>query len=219
MKPNPDAAAARRGSKPRLVLSIATALGAGYVPRVPGTVGSLIGVVLAVVTGDCWRILATLATLVVGIGIGFDVPMVAGRPAYWSLYLPAILTLICVSLIGVWSAGRVARFVDEKDPQLVVIDEVSGQHLALLLGLAPHLSLPVSAEQAGSAAYLLFGDRLLNWKYLLLGFILFRIFDIWKPFPVRQAEKLPGGWGIMADDWVAAIYAALGLWVARYLGL
>ena len=59
----------------------------------------------------------------------------------------------------------------------------------------------------------------LNWKYLLLGFILFRVFDIWKPFPARQAESLPGGWGIMADDWIAGIYAALGLWIARALGL
>ena len=61
--------------------------------------------------------------------------------------------------------------------------------------------------------------RLLNWKYLLLGFILFRVFDIWKPFPARQAESLPGGLGIMADDWIAGIYAALGLWIARALGL
>jgi phosphatidylglycerophosphatase A len=54
---------------------------------------------------------------------------------------------------------------------------------------------------------------------LLLGFILFRIFDIWKPFPARQAESLPGGWGIMADDWVAGVYAAIGLWIARAAGL
>ena len=59
----------------------------------------------------------------------------------------------------------------------------------------------------------------LNWKYLLLGFILFRVFDIWKPFPARQAESLPGGWGIMADDWIAGIYAAIGLWLARAAGL
>ena len=58
-----------------------------------------------------------------------------------------------------------------------------------------------------------------NWKYLLLGFILFRVFDIWKPFPARQAESLPGGLGIMADDWIAGIYAALGLWIARAIGL
>jgi phosphatidylglycerophosphatase A len=58
-----------------------------------------------------------------------------------------------------------------------------------------------------------------NWKFLLAGFILFRVFDIWKPFPARQAESLPGGWGIMADDWIAAVYAALGLWLLRALGL
>jgi phosphatidylglycerophosphatase A len=83
-----------------------------------------------------------------------------------------------------------------KDPQFVVVDEVSGQLLTYLLALAPA-----------------------NWKYLLLGFILFRVFDIWKPFPARQAESLPGGWGIMADDWVAGIYAAIGMWIARAAGL
>jgi len=65
---------------------------------------------------------------------------------------------------------------------------------------------------------MLFLWRILNWKYLLLGFILFRVFDIWKPFPARQAESLPGGWGIMADDWVAGIYAALVLWGIQALG-
>jgi phosphatidylglycerophosphatase A len=58
-----------------------------------------------------------------------------------------------------------------------------------------------------------------NWKYLLLGFLLFRLFDIWKPAPARQAESLPGGWGIMTDDWVAGIYAGIGLWLARAAGL
>jgi phosphatidylglycerophosphatase A len=106
---------------------------------------------------------------------------------------------VSVGFLGVWSASRVVAYTGVKDPQHVVIDEVSGLHLTLLLGAGTFI--------------------LENWKYLLLGFILFRVFDIWKPFPVRQAEKLPSGWGIMADDWVAAIYAALGLWVARYLGL
>jgi phosphatidylglycerophosphatase A len=59
----------------------------------------------------------------------------------------------------------------------------------------------------------------LNWKYLVLGFILFRVFDIWKPFPARQAESLPGGWGIKADDRIAGVYAAIGLWLARAAGL
>jgi phosphatidylglycerophosphatase A len=61
-------------------------------------------------------------------------------------------------------------------------------------------------------------SELLNWKYLVAGFILFRVFDIWKPFPARRAELLPGGLGIMADDWIAGAYAALGLWLIRALG-
>ena len=56
----------------------------------------------------------------------------------------------------------------------------------------------------------------LYWKTYLLGFILFRALDIWKPFPARQLEHLPGGWGIMADDWMAGIYAALVLRVALH---
>ena len=57
---------------------------------------------------------------------------------------------------------------------------------------------------------------LLNWKFLLAGFILFRLFDIAKPFPCRRLENLPGGWGIMADDWMAGIYAAICLRLALH---
>jgi phosphatidylglycerophosphatase A len=64
--------------------------------------------------------------------------------------------------------------------------------------------------------YLFFLVLPLNWKSSLLGFILFRAFDIWKPFPARQLEHLPGGWGIMADDWMAGIYAAIVLRVALH---
>ena len=86
------------------------------------------------------------------------------------------------------------------DPQIVVVDEVAGQ-LISYLGLATPRTFA------------------LDWKYLLLGFILFRVFDIWKPFPARQAESLHGGLGIMADDWIAGMYAALGLWIVRSLGV
>jgi phosphatidylglycerophosphatase A len=60
-----------------------------------------------------------------------------------------------------------------------------------------------------------FPGIVLNWKSWLLGFIFFRIFDIWKPFPARQAESFGAGWGIMADDWVAGIYAGLLLAVVH----
>jgi phosphatidylglycerophosphatase A len=115
--------------------------------------------------------------------------------AIWAL-LTCFPISFAIATLGVLCATRVAEFSGNKDPQFVVIDEVSGQHLTYFLSLAA-----------------------LNWKYLLLGFILFRVFDIWKPFPARQAESLPGGLGIMADDWIAGVYAALGLWIARAAGL
>jgi hypothetical protein len=82
-----------------------------------------------------------------------------------------------------------------KDPQFVVVDEVVGQWLALA------------------------GARALNWKAWLAAFVLFRLFDIWKPFPVRQLESLPGGVGIVADDLMAGVYAALVLFLAGWFNL
>jgi phosphatidylglycerophosphatase A len=87
--------------------------------------------------------------------------------------------------------------------------------LPLLPVAIPHLT----AHPEMSIYGLFFALSLLNWKYLLLGFILFRVFDIWKPWPIRSLEKLPGGWGIMADDWMAGIYAAILLRVALHFGL
>jgi phosphatidylglycerophosphatase A len=108
---------------------------------------------------------------------------------------PGAVALIFLFLIGVVAASHVASHLLVDDPQCVVVDEIFGQCLTLFL--APSL----------------------NWRYLALGFILFRAFDIWKPFPVRQAESLPVGWGIMADDGLAALYAAAGLWIARAAGI
>jgi phosphatidylglycerophosphatase A len=123
--------------------------------------------------------------------------------------------LLSVGLLGVWSASRVAVYARGKDPEHIVIDEVSGQQLTLWLGLMP-LFLPSTVVRNPDfvGRTFLFVNNLLNWKFLLLGFILFRVFDIWKPFPIRRLEKLPRGWGIMADDWMAGIYAAILLRVA-----
>jgi phosphatidylglycerophosphatase A len=106
-----------------------------------------------------------------------------------------VVAAVLISIIGVIVATRAARYAQIEDPQWVVIDEVSGQLITY---------------------YLFFWVLPLNWKSWLLGFILFRIFDIWKPFPARQLERLPGGWGIMADDWMAGIYAAIVLRVALH---
>jgi phosphatidylglycerophosphatase A len=204
----PATAAAR---KSYFALFVATVCGLGYIPIAPGTFGSLAGLLLAmspflVITG----VIMATAT-----GIAFDYPRGID---------PVLIVQILLALIaggaGVWAANRAAKFWREKDPQRVVIDEVSGQHLTLLLGLAiPVWWRPIETVSHDYTLGLVSFHSALNWKYLLLGFILFRVFDIWKPFPARRAESLPGGWGIMADDWVAGIYAGIGLWIARAAGL
>jgi len=102
---------------------------------------------------------------------------------------------IVVSAPAIWATGETARQAKLKDPQFVVVDEVVGQWLAL------------------STA------RPLNWKAFLAAFLLFRLFDVWKPAPVRQLESLPGGWGIVADDLMAGLYAALVLFLAGWFNL
>ncbi|MGD1211838.1 MAG: phosphatidylglycerophosphatase A [Candidatus Acidiferrales bacterium] len=193
--------------KPRFALFVATACGLGYIPKAPGTFGSLAGLLLAIL--PMWVILAAI------LGLG---DLVFG--GFGHILLIQWFLVVVTAALGVWSANRAAEFWSVKDPQRVVVDEVSGQHLTLVLGC----SLPIARALpenvwSHSLIGLITPHTALSWKYLLLGFILFRAFDIWKPFPVRQAESLPGGWGIMADDWVAAIYAGLGLWIARAAGL
>lgn len=97
-----------------------------------------------------------------------------------------------VTVLGVLVATQVSRYRGEEDPSVVVIDEVAGQLLTFLF-------LPV------------------HFWNLLLGTLFFRVFDVWKPFPVRQLERLEGGVGIMADDLMAGIYANLLLHVTDRL--
>jgi phosphatidylglycerophosphatase A len=183
MNPKTDSASLAHVRKPRLSLFFATAAYVGYLPKAPGTWGSLVGMLLYALAQKAY-------------GYNFDLSLHDHYYLTRTLAYEGWLLAAIIAIVGVAASTRVARFAGKNDPQFVVIDEVSGQFLTYLLALAP-----------------------LNWKYLALGLILFRVFDIWKPFPVRQAESLPGGWGIMADDWVAAIYAAIGIWIARALGL
>jgi len=109
----------------------------------------------------------------------------------WQFAILAAVTL----LPAVWAAGVTATTAKIKDPQFVVVDEVIGTWIAL----------------AGALSY--------NWKSYLAALALFRLFDIWKPPPVRQLESLPGGWGINLDDVMAGIYAALVLFLAGRFNL
>ena len=106
----------------------------------------------------------------------------------------AIALALLVTLIGISAATLVARAFATKDPQFVVIDEVAGQLIALI-------AVPLA------------------WKTLLAGFILFRAFDIIKPPPVRQLERLPEGTGIVLDDVAAGIFAFVAMHLLLHFGL
>jgi phosphatidylglycerophosphatase A len=230
MTPNANATAAPEAprKKPRLALAIATALGVGYIPKAPGTFGSLVGVATAFLSAVFFLRPASLGGLL-SLHPDYDAVLtdkhflVPGSDIHNAiLALPvfcALALLVLLVAIGVWSASRAAAYTGIEDPQFVVIDEVAGQHLTLLLPLIP-IALPhLTTHMDFSDFAIFFALSLVNWKYLLLGFILFRVFDIWKPFPLRRLEKLPGGWGIMADDWMAGVYAAILLRVALHFDL
>ncbi len=183
---SPETEISTKRSKPRISLLLATWFGLGYLPKAPGTWGSLGGV------GVWFWVLDFVSPQLLHLEHGarrlfLDDGLVTGTPRHRDR----------CSDIGDRRivATRAARYAQIEDPQWVVIDEVSGQLITY---------------------YFFFWVLPLNWKSWLLGFILFRIFDIWKPFPARQLERLPGGWGIMADDWMAGIYAAIVLRVALH---
>jgi phosphatidylglycerophosphatase A len=121
----------------------------------------------------------------VGVGV---VALVHALPLGPTGARAALATLaIGIFAAGVWSAGRAEVAMGVVDPGSVVIDEAVGQIIAFL------------------------SQTTVGWKSLLGGFLLFRFFDILKPFPARRFEHLPGGWGIMTDDVVAGIYSAVAL--------
>jgi phosphatidylglycerophosphatase A len=125
-----------------------------------------------------------------GVAIGMGLHELTGFAGWRFLALAAV-----GSVPGIWAATRTARSLKVKDPGVVVVDEVLGQWIALA-GASP-----------------------LNWKSYAAAFVLFRLFDIWKPPPARQFESLPEGLGIVADDLMAGAYAGLLLLLAGHYGL
>ncbi len=158
--------------------------GVGYLPLAPGTWGSLVGIGLYV--------------LVRGIAMKLFFGSAAGRNfnllhVYYGVVAFELAVVVMITLVGIWAASRTEKLSGRKDPSKVVIDEVAGQFIALM---------PVPFV-LGAA-----------WWSTILAFVLFRIFDIVKPYPARRFESLHGGLGIMADDVVAGVYAAVLVAVA-----
>ena len=141
-----------------IIMLIATGFYSGYLPKAPGTWGSLVGLLI-------FFLLHTLS-------------------------LPYYLTVVAgLFLVGTFAAGEAEKIMDHKDPGLVVIDEIVGMLITMI-------AVPVTPLT------------------MALGFILFRIFDIAKPFPVGLIDqRFHGGLGIMLDDVMAGIYSLVILQV------
>ena len=138
-----------------LALAIATC-GVGYLPLIPGTFGSLVGI---------------------GIFLLFS------RTA-----IGLIVLTLAVTFAGIWAGSRTEELAGRKDPGKVVVDEVAGQLIA---------TLPLAFVKQWSIAA------------VMVSFVLFRFFDIVKPYPANRLQELKGGPGIMCDDLVAGVYAAV----------
>ncbi len=114
-------------------------------------------------------------------------------------YLEILTTLLLVAWL---CTEKALPLFETEDPQSVVIDEIVGQWVAYS-GL-------IFAEWRQLTTG--------GWKYLLVGFILFRAFDVLKPFPIRRSERLPGATGVVVDDVLAGLYAAMGLTLLAWTG-
>jgi phosphatidylglycerophosphatase A len=147
----------------KLITFLATGFGSGLAPFVPGTMGTLVGVVICLLC----------------------------LPLPWPIRLLIVIALLALSI---YVAGQAEKIYQKKDDQRIVIDEIIGIQITML---------PVA----------------ITILHLCVGFVLFRIFDILKPFPIGNLQRLPGGWGVVIDDVAAGIYAGVILLALNYAGI
>jgi phosphatidylglycerophosphatase A len=95
-----------------------------------------------------------------------------------------LILFLLFCLLGIWASSRAVELFQNKDPQQAVVDEVIGQLITFLF-------VPFTT----------------SWKFVAAGFLLFRLFDIWKPYPIDSLQNLPAGIGVCADDILAGVYA------------
>jgi phosphatidylglycerophosphatase A len=149
--------------KGKLIKILATGFGAGLSPVAPGTAGTLVGVLVCLIS----------------------------YPLPWILRLAFVLAIAAASI---YVSHQAEAIYGKKDDQRIVIDEIAGFQVAML---------PVAVTGL----------------HLLFAFVLFRMFDIWKPFPVNRLQNLKGGWGVVADDLGAGAYAGLILLLLTSTGV
>ena len=157
--------------------------GVGYLPLAPGTWGSLVGI----------AVYAAVRGLAMKLFFGLAEPLGHNLlQVYYGVLAVELLAVLMLAVVGTWAASRTEKISGTKDPGKVVVDEVAGQYIALL-------PVPFLVDPA--------------WWSAIVAFALFRFFDIVKPYPARRLENLQGGLGVMADDLIAGVYAAIGVMV------
>ncbi|MBP6004481.1 MAG: phosphatidylglycerophosphatase A [Pyrinomonadaceae bacterium] len=168
-----------------------TTWGVGYGPIAPGTWGSMVGVLIYI------GIVQLVASIIAHFSMFSSPvwPFLAEYPTTalpmqvtaW-IYVGIAVTLVLFCLLGIWASGRSISLLGDNDPSEAVVDEVMGQLITF--------------------CFVPFG---IGWPFILAGFLLFRFFDIWKPYPIDALQVLPGGIGVCADDIVAGVYAGVCL--------
>ena len=177
----------------------ATTWGVGYLPVAPGAWGSAVGILIYL--GISFVIAVELA-----FSTAFSEPIwpfLSGYPTFgipetvfaW-LHVLVLISFLLFCLIGIWAAGRSTEMLGNSDPSEAVVDEVIGQLIVFL--------------------FVPFG---VSWPFVVAGFFLFRLFDIWKPYPIDYLQNLPAGIGICADDILAGVYAGVCLSVIYAISL
>ncbi|MBC7900482.1 MAG: phosphatidylglycerophosphatase A [Saprospiraceae bacterium] len=173
--------------KDYFALSVTT-FGVGYLPLMPGTYGSAVGVLiyLGIAYGEAEAIASLTSN-------GWRL----GQIDAW-VHALMLIAFLLFCLLGVWAASRSTELLGNLDPSQAVVDEVIGQLIVFL--------------------FVPFG---ISWPFILTGFLLFRLFDVWKPYPIDSLQNLPAGIGVCADDILAGVYAGICLAViyAVYISL
>lgn len=155
-----------------------TTFGVGYLPLMPGTYGSAVGVGIYLLFG--W------AESNVALNLEAKNWTAVQISAWFHSFNLVIFLVFC--LLGIWASGRATHLFKNKDPQQAVVDEVIGQLIVFLF-------VPFAIS---------------GWL-VLAGFLLFRLFDIWKPYPINSLQNLPAGIGVCADDILAGVYGGVCL--------
>jgi phosphatidylglycerophosphatase A len=148
---------------------------------IPGAPGTYGSIIGVAIYLGSWQVISRLSDRIT-----------AHDPKFWAynaaVYAAIAVLITALGLIGIWASNRTIPIFGTEDPHQAVVDEVIGQIITFLF-------IPFTTY----------------WPLIFAGFVLFRLFDIWKPYPIDALQALPGGLGICADDIVAGVYAGVCL--------